>query len=325
VGRRCGGARSDVLLYPLGGGLVVGCTKKGSVRVKKYVSAVLFLLLCYFVSLSLIYADAPVRVGVYQNEPLVFIDDDGNAQGFYIDVLKAIAAEEGWHLEYAPCSWPECLERLERGEIDLLVAIAYSAERDERFDFTSETILSNWGQVYTQKNAGIQSILDLEGRTIAVLKGDIYYTGFRDIVDHFDIDCDFVAVEEYAAVFELVDGGKVDAGLMTRLYGLQHERDYAVDRSPILCCPVELRFAVPEGRNQDLVNALDRRLAALKDDQGSVYYKSLNRWFGGISEAEISPWLKWALALAGGLLLFFLGASVILRAQVRARTRALEE
>jgi signal transduction histidine kinase len=217
------------------------------------------------------------------------------------------------------------LERLERGEIDLLVAIAYSAERDERLDFTSETILSNWGQVYTQKNAGIQSVLDLEGRTIAVLKGDIYYTGFRDIVEHFDIDCDFVAVDEYAAVFELVDEGKVDAGLMTRLYGLQHERDYAVDQSPILCCPVELRFAVPEGRNQDLVNALDRRLAALKGDQGSVYYQSLNRWFGGISEPEISPWLKWALALAGGLLLFFLGASVILRAQVRARTRALEE
>jgi|GEM_PF-6824063 len=57
---------------------------------------------------SLVLAQAPsahaaartVRVGVYQNEPKVYVDDEGRPAGIFIDLIEAIAAEEGWDLEY---------------------------------------------------------------------------------------------------------------------------------------------------------------------------------------------------------------------------------
>jgi hypothetical protein len=80
-------------------------------------------------------AQSKVAVGIYQNEPLVFTDSDGE----------------------------------EKGEIDLLVAIAYSEERSKRFLFNNETLVTNWPQVYTQQDSQIQSLLDLKGKKISSL------------------------------------------------------------------------------------------------------------------------------------------------------------
>jgi ABC-type amino acid transport substrate-binding protein len=78
----------------------------------------------------------PLRVGVYDNYPIVFLGNDGKVEGFLIDVLEHISAEEKWKIDYVPGSLTDCLERLEREEIDLLVGLEYSRARNEVFGFT---------------------------------------------------------------------------------------------------------------------------------------------------------------------------------------------
>ena len=46
-----------------------------------------------------------------------------------IDIIEDVASSEGWTIQYAPCVWNNCLEKLENAEIDLLVGIAYTPER----------------------------------------------------------------------------------------------------------------------------------------------------------------------------------------------------
>ena len=94
-------------------------------------------------------ADTRIRVGVYQNRPLLFKDTDGNVKGIFSDILKHVAAKEGWTIEYMSESWAECLKDLKTGKLDILPAIAYSEQRNQIFDFTYENIISNWGQIYT--------------------------------------------------------------------------------------------------------------------------------------------------------------------------------
>ena len=55
-----------------------------------------------------------VRVGVYQNEPKIFMDENGRASGIFIDLLNEMAAQEGWTLAYVPCEWAACLQRPRR-------------------------------------------------------------------------------------------------------------------------------------------------------------------------------------------------------------------
>jgi ABC-type amino acid transport substrate-binding protein len=93
-----------------------------------------------------------VRVGVYQNTPLTF-EENGKTKGFFIDILEHIAGKEGWRIEYVHSSWPECLSNLKSGEIDLLGGIAYSETRGRIFDYTYESVITNWGQLYLNKKS----------------------------------------------------------------------------------------------------------------------------------------------------------------------------
>ncbi len=93
-------------------------------------------------------AGRTVRVGVYQNEPKIFMDTGGHASGIYIDLLAEIGAEEGWTLVYVPCEWADCLAALENGQIDLMPDVAYSTERAQIYDFNLTPVLESWSQVY---------------------------------------------------------------------------------------------------------------------------------------------------------------------------------
>ncbi|WP_297694270.1 transporter substrate-binding domain-containing protein, partial [uncultured Eudoraea sp.] len=120
-------------------------------------------------------ADTKIKVGVYQNRPLLFTDEDGKVKGIFPDILNYIAKKEGWTIEYHSGSWIQCYEDLRSGKLDIMGAIAFSEQRNQIFDFTYENVLSNWGQIYINKNSGIESILDFEGKKIAVLQNDLYY------------------------------------------------------------------------------------------------------------------------------------------------------
>ena len=171
-------------------------------------------------------AQTNIIVGTYQNEPLVFTDSDGEIKGIYIDILNYIGKVEGWQIEYIAGSWKECIRRLEKGEIDLLAAIAYSQERSKRYHFNSETLVTNWAQVYTQQNSQIQSLLDLKDKKIAALHGDIYYQIFKFVDKSLNIKPVFVEVEVYDDILKLLDSSAVDAGIVSRIYGMYHEKNY---------------------------------------------------------------------------------------------------
>src|SRR5215470_10897056 len=91
-------------------------------------------------------AAAPIRVGTYSNPPLIFRDTHGKPEGIYVDLLEHVGHQEGWTFQYVEGAWEQCLDRLRRGEIDLLLAIGYSTERSRLFEFSREPVIVNWGQ-----------------------------------------------------------------------------------------------------------------------------------------------------------------------------------
>ena len=75
-----------------------------------------------------------------------------------------------------------------------------------------------------------------------------------------------------------------------------------------------IHFAVPEGKNQNLLSTIDKHIVLLKNDEGSTYYLSLDKWFGVTSGRNSFPvWAKWFLiSVVVIILLLFLG-NIILR------------
>ncbi len=281
------------------------------------------LLLMLFVSLSAA-AEDPLRVGIYQNYPSVFFDDDGRVRGFYIDVLEQVAEVEGWELQYVRDTWPGLIDQLKGGTIDMIAGMAYSTERDRLYDFTTEPVFINWGQVYVQDRR-IQSILDLRDRRVVGLRQDIYTLSFQSLLQRFEVPVKLIEVDSYAEVLAQVEAGLADAGITSRTNGNLLEAEYSIHRSPIICCSREVHYAVLEGSNGDFLKGLDRQIRQLKADNNSVYYRLLDKWYSNGEQTRVPEWIIMLLVgtSLGAVLLF--GGVLILRRQVRERTARLQE
>jgi PAS domain S-box-containing protein len=266
-----------------------------------------------------------VRVGMYQAPPLLFRDSSGVPSGLYPNLLQEIAVREGWQLEWVDASWPELRTMLGSGDLDLLPAIAYTEERDSLYDFNAETVLSNWAVIFGRPGTEMESIIDLDGSRVAVLEGDVYYNGFQDLAHSFGMDCDYAEYSTYDSVMLALDRGAVEAALVPRLYASREEGRFDVSRTPILCCPIELRFAVPPDENPHLLAALDKNLREFREDPGSVYHESLDRWLGREGPRPHSPWLWWALAGLAAAAAVSLTFVVLTRRKVRSATEKLRE
>ncbi|MEE8431891.1 MAG: transporter substrate-binding domain-containing protein, partial [Candidatus Desulfatibia sp.] len=267
-----------------------------------------------------------VKVGVFNNNPIVFQKEDGSHTGLAIDVLENIATKEGWKLEYVHGVWKDVLKKLKTGEIDLIVGIAYTEQRSKLFTFTQETLLSNYGIVFRNRDVAITSLLDLQGKRIALNPKGIHAKRLSELLKKLDIEFIPVDAKNNHDVLRLIEQGKAEAGAVNRVFSIMHASSHDAMATSIIFNPVEVRYASPKARNKDLVETIDGYLNSMKKDQQSKYHLYLDRWLTKSDRHfKIPTWLKWtALVLVVGFF-FAVLMSILLRIQVNARTKKLQE
>uniref|UniRef100_A0A7C3RHS4 Transporter substrate-binding domain-containing protein n=1 Tax=Archaeoglobus fulgidus TaxID=2234 RepID=A0A7C3RHS4_ARCFL len=255
-----------------------------------------------------------LKVGVYDNPPMVFMEK-GEVKGLFIDILEYVAKKEGWKVEYVYDSFPKLLEKLERGELDLVVDVAYTAERSEKFRFSKETVFMNWGVLVGKQK--IYSVLDVDGWKVAGVRNDVYTEELKKLIDAFHVECQIIEIEgDYKDVIDEVIAGRAHAGVVSRIYASLYARNYGLLESVLVFAPVDLRFA---GKDDAVLEKIDEHLSAMKSDQSSIYYQSLHRWLR--QEVEFIPdWVYRTLAALFAVLLFALIMNAYLGRMVEKRT-----
>lgn len=266
-----------------------------------------------------------VKVGIYENAPKVFTSESGKPSGIFIEIIEYIAQKEGWELRYLPGTWAEGLDRLSKGEIDLMTDVAYTSDREKIFSFHKTPVLSVWSQVYAAKGSGIQSILDLNGKRVAALENAIQLETFTRMMNSFGLKITLIPVPDYKTEFAMIAAGKADAGLTNRLYGLMYARKSGLEDTPIMFDPAPFFFAAPRNSSGQLLESIDRHLLVMKKDPQSAYYAAMKRWTSEEVQYRLPVWLQMSGLVLSVALLMSLVGSFVLKHQVNARTRELKQ
>lgn len=264
-----------------------------------------------------------LRVGVYENMPKIGVSPKGNPQGIFVDLIEAIAEDEDWDINYVEGTWAEGLDRLAAGHIDLMPDVAINPERESRFAFHSEPVLSSWFQIYARRGSGIRSIVDLDGKRVAVLDRSIQQSAFENLVSGFDLDTPLLSFPDYSAAFAAVSGGNADAVVANRFNGGALLRDNPIEDTGIIFNPTRLYFAAPLDGNRAVLDAIDRHLVQMKSDRSSIYYHSITQWMSDDMRFNLPFWLKTAVVVATTAFAIFLVWSLSLKRVVSDRTREL--
>lgn len=263
----------------------------------------------------------PLKVGVYENPPKVFHSEDGQADGLFIDILEAIAAEEGWVLAYVDCTWTDCLEMLRRGELDLMPDVAYTQARANELNFHRTPVLSSFSRFYAPEGHQLRHFADLEGKRVAVLAGSSQAYALGRWRPRLGEKIKVVPTSAYEEAFEAVAAGKADAVVANEFYGGANAAQHDLEPTGVVMQPAELYYAAPKGTQEIELAAIDRHLDRWRAHSPSPYFDALSEWTFELDNERVPKWLMPALyATIGGLLLA--GLVILgLRRQIIVRTK----
>ncbi|WP_373483797.1 HD domain-containing phosphohydrolase [Acetobacterium sp.] len=261
---------------------------------------------------------------------------DGQADGFSVELLQAVANEMGLTIEFKVDHWATIKAELEDGQLDVLPLVGYSEERDQYFDFTVPYIVMRGNIFVRQDDTKITSEADLYGKEIIVMKGD----NAQDYAESMNFTDHLILVDTYAEAFSLLSSGSHDAVLAQSLVGqklindLKIENieavtrlsDDGVDRVKVSLSGFEQKFcfAVKEG-DKELLAALNEGLAIVSEN--GTYEALYLKWFPFLVETkpdytQIAIYFFGALLAAIVVLLLF--SFIMIRKEVKRQTAKLE-
>jgi len=263
-----------------------------------------------------------VRIGIFPFEPINFVDKGGYPSGLYPSLIYEITKDTEWTVRYVEGSWDEGLERLQRGEIDLVMSVAWSQSRSEVMDFSKESVVELWGQVFTRPGSPVKNINDLEGTVVGVMKNDITGQNLVKTAENLDIHFETAEFPTFMDVMTAVENGNVTAGAAPQHFGLRHAAEYHLIGTNIMFSPFSIYFAAKKGTNQDLLTIIDRHMAEWKSDRRSVYYQKIQYWMSPpeLRNNSIPLWLKAVVFILVVFTLVITTVSVMFKMIVNKRT-----
>ncbi|WP_312248793.1 transporter substrate-binding domain-containing protein [Streptococcus parasuis] len=154
-----------------------------------------------------------LRVGVKQDVPNFGYKnpDSGEFEGLEIDIARKIADELGVDIEFTPVTAQTRGPLLDNGQVDLVIAtFTITEERKLLYNFTTPYYTDAVGFL-VNKDSGIKTFTDLNGKTIGVAQGSITRTLITELADKYGIAVNFAELGSYPELSVSLRAHRTDA------------------------------------------------------------------------------------------------------------------
>lgn len=214
--------------------------------------------------------------------PFEYQDDQGAIVGFSVDLMKAIAENQGIHFDFYNTPYEGIFARLDTGERDVVLASAtITEERQKSMDFSDPYFEATQMIVVGANNKDIQSFADLKDQLVSVQTGT---TGDLVMQDLQGKTSEKIKRMESMplALNELLEGGVNasvgDNGVIQYFVATHPDVAFRTIVDPDFD-KEQYGFVVQKGRADALLPTINAGLKAVKAD--GTYDKIYQHWFGG--------------------------------------------
>ncbi len=223
--------------------------------------------------------------------PFALIRPDGSADGFSVDLLKAVTQAVGLEVNFSVGPWHEIKQKLEERHLDVLPLVAYAQERDKMFDFTVPYLRMH-GTIFVRKGEkSIHSEADLKDKEVMVMRSDAAH----EYAVRENLSNKLVLTESFEEAMKLLSEGKHDAVVVQQLVGLQLIKKLGISNlvnvstvpetslkpfdKPLIGFGQKFCFAVQDG-DKELLAHLNEGLAIVSAN--GTYDELYHKWFSPI-------------------------------------------
>lgn len=218
--------------------------------------------------------------------PFEFQDVNGDFVGIDMDLLAAIAKDQGFKYEVKPLGFNAAVQALESQQVDAVIAgMSITEERQKKFDFSDPYFDSGIIMAVDSENDNITSYEDLKGEKVAVKTGTEGASFAESIQDQYGFQ--IVTFDDSANMYEDVRTGNSVAvfdDYPVLAYGIKQGNGLksVTDKE----AGASYGFAVSKGQNTELLEMFNNGLTNLK--ASGEYQEILDKYLEtGSDEAKV--------------------------------------
>lgn len=161
-------------------------------------------------------------------QPFGFFDTAGEAAGFEVDLVRALARKWGVEVQFVPVTPSTRLQSLLTGQVDLIAAaMPHTHALEALIDFT-QPYFTDAPALLLHPAAQSIDRNNLAGMTIAVIQGDVALEQFALTSTSAVAEAKILPFQEYSPALFALNAGQVDALLAHSTYLTQVAKD-AID------------------------------------------------------------------------------------------------
>jgi polar amino acid transport system substrate-binding protein len=208
--------------------------------------------------------------------PFEFQDAQGNYVGIDMEILEAVAADQGFKYDVQALGFDAALQALTSGQADGVIAgMSITDERKEKFDFSAPYFDSGVVMGIAAADDSIKGYSDLSGKTVAVKNGTEGATFAEGIAAQYGFELTYF--KDSAMMYEDVKAGNSQA-----CFEDYPVLGYAISQNVGLKIVTEMErgssygFAVQKGQNAELLAKFDAGLKNIKDN--GTYQQILDKY-----------------------------------------------
>lgn len=259
-------------------------------------------------------------VGLYENPPKVYRDSAQQPAGLFVELLEAIADQNGWALVYRDCQWNVCLQELINGELDLMPDVAATEARRRQLAFQRLPVAQGWSQLYRPPHLDLLTLEDLAGLRVTVLQGSVQELWFQS---RPQLQVELVPVSSMLDGFLAVQEGRAEAAATNNFFGSRFAAAHGLAEAAITFDQQSLHFAAPLSSDPHILAAIDAALQQWKSQPDSPYFVALQRALVPELQPHLPAWVGPLTLLLIALIVVLTAFSLLLRWRVQVRTQAL--
>lgn len=205
-----------------------------------------------------------VRVGWHESGYNI-TGPSGERSGYGYEFQQTVAAYTGWRYEYVKGNSMELLEKLQRGEIDMLNCISYTPERAQHMLFSSMPMGREKYYLYADiDKTGLSpsKLYLLDGKRVGMMASSMMETAFSNWEKQQGLHTKHIFASSIEERKRLVAQGAAEAMVATELLPMKQEGLSAVT-------PVggsDIYFAINKNR-PDLKAELDEAMRRIEQDK----------------------------------------------------------
>ena len=151
-----------------------------------------------------------VKIGVYEYEPYCMVNEEGEMEGYYYDLMKLFEDELSFDYEFIVLPLSEGMNQLVSGDLDLMLGISMNNQFKDQFIFNHNWTNKEIFGLFSLEEVSLNQLKERKDLKLGLVRGDSNANKVLEILKANQIEVTVYYEKDYHTLVKKLEEKEID-------------------------------------------------------------------------------------------------------------------